>query len=64
MGDWGRLWLDQEASVHAAGGNMLLWVLGQNLNTRAIPKDDVALQFCLEDEALDRPQRLMAAYRL
>ena len=43
---------------------MLLWVLGQNLNTRAIPKDDVALQFCLEDEALDRPQRLMAAYRL
>ena len=56
MRDWGRLWLDQEASVHAVDRNMLLRVHGQSLNTWAIPTEDLARLFFLEDKALDHPK--------
>ena len=50
LGEWGRDWLDQEASVHAADSGMLLWVLGRKLRTEALPLTDVTIQFCLEED--------------
>ena len=50
LGEWGREWLDQEASVHAADSGMLLWVLGRKLRTEALPLTDVTIQFCLEED--------------
>lgn len=50
LGEWGREWLDQEASVHAADSGMFLWVLGRKLHTEALPIDDVTIQFCLEED--------------
>ena len=51
LGEWGREWLDQEASVHAADSGMLLWVLGRKLRTAALPMSDVTVQFCMEDDS-------------
>ena len=50
LGAWGRDWLDQEASVHAADSGMLLWVLGRKLHTAALPMSDLTIQFCMEEE--------------
>jgi len=52
LGEWGREWLDQEASVHAADSGMLLWVLGRKLRTEALPFTDVTIQFCVEEDDL------------
>jgi DNA-binding HxlR family transcriptional regulator len=49
MGEWGRGWLDQEASVHAADGAMLLWILGQKINANVMPKSAAVLHFCLDE---------------
>jgi DNA-binding HxlR family transcriptional regulator len=49
LGEWGRDWLDQEASVHAADSGMLLWVLGRKLHTEALPMRDLTIQFCMEE---------------
>jgi len=51
LGEWGREWLDQEASVHAADSGMLLWVLGRKLHTAALPMNDATIQFCLAEDA-------------
>lgn len=51
LGEWGREWLDHEASVHSANSGMLLWVLGRNLHTAALPMSDATIQFCLEEDA-------------
>ena len=50
LGEWGRDWLDQEASVHAADSGMLLWVLGRKLYTPALPMGDLTIQFCMEED--------------
>jgi hypothetical protein len=50
LGEWGREWLDQEASVHAADSGMLLWVLGRKLHTDALPMNDATIQFCVEED--------------
>ena len=51
LGEWGRDWLDQEASVHAADSSMLLWVLGRKLHTPALPMSDLTIQFCMEEDS-------------
>ena len=51
LGEWGRNWLDQEASIHAADSGMLLWVLGRKLHTAALPMNDATIQFCLEEDS-------------
>jgi len=51
LGEWGRDWLDQEASVHAADSGMLLWVLGRKLHTQALPMNDLTIQFCMEEDS-------------
>ena len=50
LGEWGREWLDQEASVHASDSGMLLWVMGHKLNTEALPTDNATLHFSLKNE--------------
>lgn len=50
LGEWGREWLDQEASVHAADSGMLLWVLGRKLRTEALPMNNATIQFCVEED--------------
>ena len=50
LGEWGREWLDQEASVHAADSGMLLWVLGRKLHTESLPMNDATIQFCVEED--------------
>ena len=50
LGEWGRDWLDQEASVHAADSGMLLWVLGRRLHTASLPMSDLTIQFCMEED--------------
>ena len=50
LGEWGREWLDQEASVHSADSGMLLWVLGRKLHTESLPMNDATIQFCVEED--------------
>ena len=56
MGEWGREWLDQEASVHSADSAMLLWILSQKINLNFLPSDTAVLHFCLNERTGNEAQ--------
>lgn len=50
MGSWGKQWINQEASIHAADTGLLVWVIAKNINfSECKIRKNSLIQLCIND---------------